>query len=390
MRMPSISTNGIKLLNKIDKIVVFAFLSTTAYVRIIDNSAFVLAICSACLFVSGFWNLFQIVRNKESNIIAVIALYILFWIIEVICRPTWVYDIRFLVSSISYFGIAYSFMTNKRRILPYLVLYYGIALYLVIQILVFRVSYRTIMKEGSSYNYISILVLFYLLILHYLQMKEGKELSYIPGVIFLVVSVLCYGRGGIVAAGIYNAALLTVKGIVHKRQFKTFVIGFIFIVFLIVVGRIVIEKLLEQGYLNKFLNYGMDNNGRSMVWSQFISTCTESVWNFLVGGDPRILEYIEFNVHNSFLQLYASFGFLPFIIVMSLFVYRILLFGLRRNYWMLVIIVGFIARAMTDKLMYRGYHEIVFYIILFEDHIRNGISKKNDKYKMLMKGYENV
>ena len=381
MKKIVISLKSNDILDQFDRLVVYIFLMSTAYVRIIDNNSLVLAIGSAALLLSGTFNTIRMIARKEYSILLMMCLFAFWWLMEALGRPSWIYEFRFLVSTLCYLGIAYSILTNQRRTKPYYALYSVICVYIILKIIVFGVSYRTIMKEGSSYNYISIFVLFYLLLLNYIELQNGKELEYIPAGLFVVVSFISYGRGGIATAALYTALLLISKGITHKRKKRTFVIGTIIICSAIIGGRIVVNKLINRGLLNKFFDYGMDSNGRIDIWTRFLNTCNTSIGDFLLGGDPRVLDYMNNNMHNSFLQLYATFGFVLFFIVVFFLMMRIMQSVLNKEIWLLVIICTFISRAMLDKLMYRGYHEIIFYTFLFEGLLRYGLEFRKIKKK---------
>ena len=382
-----IKLRKINYLNCIDEAIIFVFLITNAYVRIVENNSAMLLVSAACLSIAGAYNLIKATVHNEHKIVLVSGLFVFFWIIEILARPTWQYEFKYLVSSLCYIGVAYSFCSNKRIIAPYKALYYGVCLFLIIQLRVFRVHYSEIMKEGSSYNYISVVVLFYLLLLNFVQIENGKELEFIPGLLFLIVCIFSYGRGGIVTALIYCGSVFFAKAYYYRTKKEMYAAGLGLVIATIFMMRRHLSSLTRSGLLNKFFLYGFDSNGRMGIWAQFLSTCKRSFGDFILGGDPRTLEYADYNMHNSYLQLYASLGLFLTVFLVAFFMKRITGYIHNREAWMLVIAVSFIARSMTDKIMFRGYNEIIFYILLFYGStMRKNVPLEEPAQKDIRKG----
>ncbi|MBQ9032160.1 MAG: hypothetical protein IJ106_12015 [Parasporobacterium sp.] len=355
----------------ISELFVILFFILTAFVRLISNSSIALNICTISLLIAGYLNLVIAYARKDHYILLFAGFAAVCWLIGYLCRTNWHYDIKFFVDSLAYLGIAYSFIREKKQVRVYLILYYLIAIYILVELVVLKVPIRGFLKDHTSYNYISIILLFYLLILNYVQWQNEEEIQYIPAVLFLAVAIVSYGRGGIVTAAFYSVFLLIIKLKIHKGQRRKYIIAVIIVSAFSIFGKTIYDQILSTGSLNKFASMGMDSNGRSAIWWGFIKDCTSSVTNFIIGGNPDKLMIDGGNIHNSFLQLYASLGIFFFIFAMVLFISSIIRVCKNKDWWILLLVLTFAVRAFTDKLMYRGYFEIVFYIILFYKFVVN-------------------
>lgn len=318
----------------------------------------------------------------EGQIHSQVLLYMLLLIFSgLIChvlRTNSVYGINQLICSVSYMGIAFHFATSKHNVRFFTFLYYFVCFFLLTELFILKISPATIMKDGSSWNQITVIGLFFLLILTIVQVQNGRTISLLQGIVFLVLAVLSYGRGGMISAGIFM--ILCIMDHYEQGSPYTVIAGCI-ILFILIIGitasPIIIEKLTSTKIFTRFSGMGLETNGRSVIWGKFLNNNTDNLISFLCGSDPVKARY-DGNLHNSFLQMYASLG-LPFAVyTVSILICSIKdMFQTKINGFIIIEIV-LISRAMTEKVFFHGINEIILYIIIFT-FLLNRTKRKDER-----------
>ena len=380
----SLAFKGSKILHCTFETFTFIFLFLTFSTRFISNDPVSLALCNIALLIVGFPSLGVAIRSNNRKIGLIIFASLICWLIELLGRDGWNYRIEDYICSLAYLGVAYSFIYLEKSAVAYKLFYYFVVGFILIKVLVLKIPIRDIMQYKASYNYISITCLFYLLLLNFLQWKQKEDFSYIPAILFLVITVISYGRGGIITGLFYLVGLIAVKTTLARKTIKIIFLQMFSFGVLVIACYYLYDYLLETRVFDKFAVYGFTGNGREIIWSTFINSCTSSIPDFIFGGNPLSAALPgdeQANLHNSFLQLYASFGLLFFVMMMFFFVEKIIRAIGYKDYWMLLIIGTFTVRAFTDLVMYRSFCEIIFYIILLSGGTKYFFKPKRDLVK---------
>ena len=347
----------------ISESLILLFFILTAYVRLVDNNRIALTVCTLSLLISGFYNIAISIYRGNHKLLWFILAATFFWGIGYLMRTEWHYNVNYYINSVAYMGIGYSFIYEKKNRKIYSLLYYLIGLFVLYQLLITKIPIRGFLKDGTSYNYISIVVMFYLCIACIVKEKNGKEIPYIDAIIFLIISIVSYGRGGIATAIAFLILLLIAKAINHNRSLKVYLIGAVGIIIALIAGRQIYQHILSSGIFLKFQQMGLEGE-RIGIWTAFFQNARTSIWRIIIGGNPGIFS-LEGNLHNSFLQMYATFG-LIFSLALLYWYMRFYVGALKqKNLWLIVVATAFTLRAFTDKLLFRGYFEIVFYFFVF-------------------------
>jgi hypothetical protein len=219
---------------------------------------------------------------------------------------------------------------------------------------------------GGSRNVLSIILLFNLSLLHYIECTNKKNPSLFPSVLLAIISLWAIGRTGILVSLSYFFIVLYLRMNLLSTKVKYFVVCMLvcIICFLIYYFFYDLEILFNssfEAFFKKGVNYGEDPRN-DMLW-HYLSKI--DFFNFFFGYDymnDAYYEAWEFNPHNSFIRLHSSFGIF-FFISMCLIVYR--LFNLFRRFFLFFIIVIFLLlRAWIDAILFWGYYDFIFFSLL--------------------------
>lgn len=353
----------------VSEILIFLFLFYTAYVRLIDNTLFGLNVCNFTLLLAGLLNYVKALLKKDFSVVLLALFTGISWIICCLLRTEWNYETISMINTIAYISVAYDFVVEEKSTLLYGFLYYFVALYTLYALVIKGVPIRGFLKDGTSYNYISIVVLFYLCLYTLVQIKNKKRITMTQAIIFLVIVIVSYGRGGIVTGLSYLMLTLFAKFKENDKKPTTYLVTLSAFAFVLVMWNKLYSYVMSHGFFQKFQAMGLEGE-RSSMWSMYAKTCFKSAKYFYVGGNPGIFS-VEGNLHNSFLQLYASFGILYLLVLVYVYIQAFRQMYIEKEWQAFVVAITFSLRAATDKLMFRGYCEIIFYFLIFYFILRN-------------------
>jgi len=114
-------------------------------------------------------------------------------------------------------------------------------------------------------------------------------------------------------------------------------------------------------HLVKFESFGLDT-GRSWIWDYYINqqTLFTTLLGFDLGSDP-FFRMINFNPHNSFINLHASLGGAALIIIIMIFISSVR-YGKNNTLFFLLFLV-FLFRASSDSFLFFSLLDFLFYYL---------------------------
>ena len=351
---------------------IFMVLYMLGYVlyRMVYASSVILLGYQGSLVICGLIGLFLMVSDRKYGLIAYVLFSLLCYVICLIPKiGDWYYPVPGFIQSLSHMGCAYWLIAHRPKSWPYRTMYYLVSAFILFKVLVMHVSIRQIMKVDNTYNYISVFALFYLGMFCVTKLMHDTKVHIINILIFLVICVLAYGRGGILTGLVFTAlaVLLEIKGRTDDK--KTILIALAALIVLVVFGQNIIESVLSGGLFAKFQKVGLSTQ-RTVLWSNFLSESLDSVKNFLFGVNATHIRF-DGNVHNAYLQMYASMGIgfalVNFVLIIAATVNNIK----NKKYWITAVIMVIFMRAFLDKTMYPGSFEVFLYYYVFNYIVAN-------------------
>ena len=377
MRMTALQSHGVKSMFspvlRLDKnslpmmitnFVCFCYLILLYIQQTIENVPYIQSITNGFLIAGAILSLMlDLIRKNKTEWLFYFVFAILSWFIVYMARSDWQYTFNQFMSTGCYMLIGLNFAKSKHNVSVYNWLLYIVLGVLLARIVIFGESFREIINF-SSYNFISVLALFYLVIAVKVQGKNNVKISFKEVALFVLVTLFSYGRAGIISGVIFAVlALLLIIAQMKNIPLKIFLVVAGVVVFLSGAQKLW-EMILDTGLLDKFVRLSFDTNGRSEIWSRYLNTCFENIGSFFIGGTPSFL--IDGNIHNSFLQMYAIFG-LPFFVTNVVIIIKMFIRDIKcKDFQSLIISVTFFVRCMTDRVLFRGYGEIAYFFIIFD------------------------
>ena len=341
----------------------FIYAVLNAVIRIVNNNSLLLRLCLCSLIIAGVYGLISVFIKKYTKVLMYILFTSVSWLFCLLLKDGGIYEVDRFIYSIMYMGMAIILLRHVGSVFKFRVLYFIVAIYLMVKIIYLKVPIRGFMLDESSYNFISVICLFYLALLGIMKYKNNEKLSLLEIACFVIITFVAYGRGGIVAAVVLLAGYIYLQIVENKRKYLIWLIIAAAIVVFIIYGNQIMGYLVDH-YLGKFVSHGFDNNGRLDIWSGFLQNCLESPTTFLFGSDPSEVAK-EGNLHNSILQMYASFGIVFMLVNLYLIAKATLYYLKSGERWLVLVFTVVFVRSLTDMVIFRGYCEIIYYFYLF-------------------------
>lgn len=262
-----------------------------------------------------------------------------------------------------------------------LLFFYVVFLYTVVSIIFADPVELYRIFRASSRNYISVLLIACLFPYYLACERDNVEVSIVPALLSLPVSIYVQSRGGMIASGIL-VALSFVRELFLGFVKKSFKNRKKLISFFIQSGILVCIALFtfcdfgsdqsnindsnlsssasadsniddSSNYLSRFTEAEEYPITRLDMWKEYITVTGTSINNIILGPPlttcPLILEE-AYNSHNSYFMTHSYMGIVGFLGVMVGGIGCIILCKKKKEYNLLFLSITFLVRAMTDYL----------------------------------------
>lgn len=357
----------------------FLFLISIICARILFHSNLALTIAIVCLAIVGLLGLYKIIEDKNKYCIAYVIFMLIMWgVVAFFKNGHQYYQAKDIINTLFFIGVSYLLLTTQKNYIPYRILYYFVSCFFLIEIVVLKKPIIGLLADGNTYNYISCYVIVFFVIYALVLLKAGKKPGIIDSVLLVGVVMVSFGRGGIISGVFYALGFAMLK--LYEKRSKPYT--YVFIMSIVSVGTLFFHRLvsmvLSDERLAKFAQNGLDSSGRDYLWKTFLSRSGESVYSFFLGADPEQIRP-DGNLHNSFLQMWASLGFVFFIVSVLLILICIVKCVQNREWYFLLLLGTFFLRAFTDKMMYRWYGEIIMYYCVLRLMIGDLVPQRQSK-----------
>lgn len=322
------------------------------------------------LVISGTLGYICYLNNKKINLypIGYLLLLISSWMICYLAKPLYHYEFTKLICSVMYIGVALILIENKQNLKIYIAFFYIAIGVLLFRLYVMRIPINVFMADGSSYNFISVICLFLVSTYNIVRIQNGKDFSIVSIVIYFIITVTGYGRGGLLSGILMLLGMIVIMYLKKNKLSKLMILLFT-LIFLACIYKyldsIVSYVFYQTELLGKFKIRGINSNIRLLYWKIFLSNNFSSVSNLFFGSNPYLAREIDGNLHNSFLQMYSAFG-LVFFVTNIIIIFK----AIRKNYLdhnisNLLFFIVLLVRSFTDRVMFHGINECIFYYFIF-------------------------
>ena len=211
------------------------------------------------------------------------------------------------------------------------------------------------MLLDDSYNYISVLLLFALMSYFISCLHNDKKISIWVCIVFFVICIWAYGRGGILMSGTLVVLVLAANVISENDRNLKILFGILCTGILGFVIALVFSSGVSDMIFGKFVERGLVDMDRIEIWTGFMENSFSSPVNIIFGSDAALIRPEDVNMHNFICQSYASFGLVPTLILLGLMISAIVNMIKQREPYYLILFLVLLLRASTDRLFFQGY-----------------------------------
>lgn len=251
-------------------------------------------------------------------------------------------------------------------------------LYLLVCVLLFYKMHNSpdgyLLFYATSRNYVSVYSIIALSICSFSIHKENKKLPIAFLLIIFFLAIYSVGRGGILSTGILLGLFMIYRAFIaegYNRQLRILISVFFFIA----LGLIVIYnyELILNKYFMRFIDSsaeGSNNERLAILRTYFEGVLTSPPQMVFFGIQPTDLggpfARVGWNIHNSFLQFYATTGLLGIIALVVLILKAARYLFKQHRVEELFVFLVFLLRSGTDYVFPENVGDIVllYYILL--------------------------
>lgn len=269
------------------------------------------------------------------------------------------YSIKYFLYSICYIGMSVLLLKNQFSSITALAIYYSVVGIILLKLWLYESVNFVILN--NSRNYISVLLMFFCLFYYIIKYKNREKWSLLPAILLFLLSVVATGRGGIIASGFLLLAVLFCKQIRMQHKYKKYIYLLLLMPLCLCTALMIDVTDLFPAFQSK----GFIDSPRLTIWQTYLNNNLQSAKDFIFSSNIQkaALKW-NGNLHNSFLQAYASFGVL-FIVIFAFIILLSFISGVKnKEYFFCALFLGLILRSLTDRLFFSGYNEIYLYFFI--------------------------
>jgi hypothetical protein len=221
----------------------------------------------------------------------------------------------------------------------------------------------------SSRNIVSAIFLFSTMFLYLSNISSNNKLKLYPSIILIIISVLSYGRTGIILSFVMFIIIYLFVFFNHFTFKKIIIYVFISAILLIVLFRIHPILINETN-----LSRGLESK-RFMIYSSYLEKINLN--NVFTGYNYKqipVVKSLNNNPHNSFIVFHYNLGFGLILFLLMVFLYfyiGLINFSLRINFIMCFSFI-FLIRALIDTIAFIGMYDFIFFysLILINNEVK--------------------
>lgn len=353
-------------------VLLYGILETLKYVKIIPTM-----IVNIAGLGLGLLSLIYTYRKKrlKGNYIIYFAIYTLMGLLSLIYNGN--LDFQELAWPIFFAGIAVlllAFNIDERfAIVPV----YFFTLVMAYMFLRYGAIYNLNLSESRNYSS-AYLLSFYSIYLIVREKNNKDKIEIIPLVVVTACAFLSAGRGGMVSFLVLGVLLVLYRILKNKnlrklryvsiKQILFVLVILIIIILLIKTGILARIFIMVENMLSLYIQKGFSSSSRNDIWREYIQKIVSTPVSVLFApsiGGTTLLDTFHWNLHNSYLMLYARYGTIVCLIVLMKMLKAGMYYLRKRKWVLLIIMVTVFIRCYTDCIAFNGVMDITWYYLFF-------------------------
>lgn len=240
--------------------------------------------------------------------------------------------------------------------------------------------------NSSSRNYVSVFLMYPLVIYYSIIGRKAKNISTIPVVIAWVICLFARGRGGIISSTLFILGVYFVKYKNMKSARRIIVTSVIAVGVAVAMLNIssIIQMLGASAIMEMFARNGLGSS-RTRFWPEYINLAMGSLKHFIFGADISntfIGMHLSGNPHNSFIEMHMLNGIIGFGAIVILIIKNVIKSVKNKQYLFLVCMSSMLIRAFTDHVLWAAFGTpVLFFFMFYYDVIPNHNSDNLEQNK---------
>lgn len=226
--------------------------------------------------------------------------------------------------------------------------------------------------NGLSRNYVSIFLLVSVFIITLIFENKGKNVPIYVPIAYMGFSILAIGRMGILASLLY-CVLFSFVYIKRSEKYTRFKIIILLIILILLLMMFVLKydvfvnKLFSRFFDSTALN---SNDGRLRLYLLYLEKMFHNPCYFVLGVKiseiTKELNFIQGNLHSSFLQVHASMGIFGLLGIVYYLKKSFLYLFKVKNYYEIIYLIVFLFRISTDYSLCGFITDIIliYYVLM--------------------------
>lgn len=215
----------------------------------------------------------------------------------------------------------------------------------------------------GSYNGLSEMIIFFVLLYYFLLCMKQKSVNGFPALVTFIVCLYGIGRSGIIVSGLLLMFFICFKpkgNIFRLRGPFIIVSGFL-------TGIVGIAYIIRStDLLEYFISHGM-KSPRLAIWKEYLTAIGSNISAFLFGpkiANMDLLLQYSGNTHNSFLLLHEKFGLCGFVFMFTIMGYSVYKLCKHKLWFPLVLFLLAAMRSFVDWTSFAGTYDVFWYLLI--------------------------
>lgn len=350
--------------------ITFSITILLQYYKIITviSSQIILLICGLIAFI---FTLASKQTKEFLKVFSLILVMLFFGLLSYIYNKN--LDLQEFFWPIAYYGIALLFITNK---VDYKTTRFILYIFFFISLVFILLSGNSIssnnINTSLSRNHINIHLLLFFTAHSLNSIKYIGKINFFDVLISFLISILSYGRSGILVFGFYLIVLGTFDFKFNK--FNKFnvrrILTFIFLLIIFYFFSSVLANPFSESIIESLQNRGFESV-RTFIWRDYLLKTGESFLNVLFGTNisgTYFLDTFSHNLHNSFLMLHAKYGLIVFLLILLLIILKIKTLIIKKNILLFLLLFGLLFRMSFDYTNFNSILDVLFVAIIFGNY----------------------
>jgi hypothetical protein len=222
--------------------------------------------------------------------------------------------------------------------------------------------------ESASRNVFSVIAITSTVLVYLISIKQNEIIYIWPSIITFLISVLSFGRSGIITSFFLLVGLFFIYISKRGLKFRLILLLCLLVSCIFFIGFNINELILffdNFETLKHLTTDGFESSERSEVLSSYFDNL--NFFNVFTGinySDIFIFKHLEMNPHNSFIRFHHYAGFIS--IIIFFYCLKALYYYFRLAILVFCIFLALLLRGWSDAIFFFSFYDFLIYLLIFQ------------------------